>query len=206
MGFVSFLSLRRSGTLAKALQTAVRFAALAAVGMALCTWWAAPAHSAADPTVRVGDFAPNFTLDALEGPPVTLSERLGKRPVLLVFWSFFCFPCQKELPDLQAYAADAGTEPVDVVGICLDGPQFKDRLLPFVKKNNITFPLLYDRETPDFFEIAERYGVAGTPTSFLLDPSGRVRLIHLGLLDHTLLSAGAKEAKRQAFCSDLTKP
>jgi len=36
--------------------------------------------------VAVGTIAPDFTLEALAGPPVTLSEFRGKKNVILVFY------------------------------------------------------------------------------------------------------------------------
>jgi len=36
--------------------------------------------------VTVGSIAPDFTLDALAGPPITLSEYRGKKNIILVFY------------------------------------------------------------------------------------------------------------------------
>jgi peroxiredoxin (alkyl hydroperoxide reductase subunit C) len=36
--------------------------------------------------VKVGDPAPDFTLEALSGPPITLSQYRGKQNVILVFY------------------------------------------------------------------------------------------------------------------------
>jgi cytochrome oxidase Cu insertion factor (SCO1/SenC/PrrC family) len=36
--------------------------------------------------VKVGDVAPDFTLEAFRGPPVTLSRFRGKKNVILVFY------------------------------------------------------------------------------------------------------------------------
>lgn len=36
--------------------------------------------------VKVGDLAPDFTLEALSGPPVTLSGFRGRQNVILVFY------------------------------------------------------------------------------------------------------------------------
>jgi hypothetical protein len=36
--------------------------------------------------VRVGDIAPDFTLEAFKGPPVTLSDFRGRKNVVLVFY------------------------------------------------------------------------------------------------------------------------
>lgn len=156
--------------------------------------------------VRVGDFAPDFTLTSLSGTPLTLSKQIGKQPVLLVFWSFFCFPCQKEMPELQQFAQQVGSQNLSVIGICLDGPEYDERVIPFCRDKGITFPVLHDKETEEYFETAERYGVVGTPTFFLLDPQGRIRLIHLGRLDRDMLVGAVKSARDQSFCAEITKP
>jgi peroxiredoxin len=154
----------------------------------------------------VGDFAPDFTLSTLSGSPLALAQYTGERPVLLVFWSFFCFPCQKEIPEIAEFARQLGPEKLAVIGICLDGPEYAERVVPFCRDKGITFPMVYDKETEEYFETAERYGVVGTPTLFLIDAQRRVRLIHLGRLDPEMLAGAVKAAREQSFCSEITKP
>ncbi len=156
--------------------------------------------------VRVGDQAPRFALKSLSGQAVRIEDSLGRKPILIVFWSYFCFPCQRELPALEELYREIGPENLAVIGISLDGVQYDQRIVPFVKEKGITFPMAYDRETDEFFEVAERYGVVGTPTYFLLDLQGRVRLIHLGRLEKELLVGAVKGVRDQAFCSEITKP
>ncbi|MBI5014918.1 MAG: TlpA family protein disulfide reductase [Deltaproteobacteria bacterium] len=200
---------RRGARLGKALRSLAAAAALAAAVLGVGVQNPTAARGAPPPTtgvVRVGDFAPTFTLPALSGNTFTLSEQIGQRPVLLVFWSYFCFPCQKEIPDLQAFARQLGPENLLVVGVCLDGPEYDERVVPFCRDKGITFPIVHDKETEEYFETAERYGVVGTPTSFLLDAQGRVRLIHLGRLDPEMLAGAVKAARDQSYCSEITKP
>lgn len=156
--------------------------------------------------MRVGDLAPDFALPTLDGRQVRLADRLGRVPVLVVFWSYFCFPCQKELPEIGGLYRSLGPRQLDVIGICLDGPRYGDRILPFVRDKGITFPNAYDRETQEFFEVAERYGVVGTPTSFLLDSEGRVRFIHLGRLDPQVFKGLLKSVGEHTYCAEITKP
>lgn len=164
------------------------------------------APSPADGTVRVGDIAPDFTLESFDGKGLRLGDYLGERPVLLIFWSYFCFPCQTELPQIAELQRQLGTDRLTVLGISLDGPQFSEKVRPFLAAQRITFPNLYDRESPDFFEVAERYGVVGTPTSFLLDSHGRVRFVHLGRLEPAVLAGVIEGAREHTFCAEITKP
>ena len=195
-------------------QTRARVALPCALLLAWLFTMAAPAaagdaEGAPSPTngrLRVGDIAPDFTLTSIDGAPLCLGNCLGDKPTLVVFWSYFCFPCQKEIPDLQKVYEELGAEQFAVMSISLDGPEYEDKLRPFLDKHGITFPTVYDNMTEEFFEVAEKYGVVGTPTSFLLDASGRVRFMHLGRLDADILKGLVRSAKDQAFCSEITKP
>ena len=48
-----------------------------------------------------GKKAPDFSLDNIDGDPVTLSENTGSGPVVLSFWATWCKPCIEELPHLE---------------------------------------------------------------------------------------------------------
>src|SRR5690625_3213867 len=52
--------------------------------------------------IEVGDTAPNFTLETLDGEEVKLSDYRGQK-VLLNFWATWCPPCRAEMPDMQKY-------------------------------------------------------------------------------------------------------
>ena len=45
--------------------------------------------------------AESFTLRNLDGDQVKSHDVIGKKPVLLDFWSTWCKPCLKNLPKLQ---------------------------------------------------------------------------------------------------------
>ena len=158
-----------------------------------------------DGTIHVGDMAPDFHLTTLNGKPMALSEFGKNRITLIVFWSYFCFPCQAEMPELQAFYEEVGQE-VAMATIALDGHQYDNYILPFIADKKLTIPIAYDRETDKFYETAEKYGVLGTPTLFLLDDTGRIRFINLGRMDKSVLKSMIQSVKSKSFCSDIVKP
>jgi peroxiredoxin Q/BCP len=102
----------------------------------------------------VGDRAPDFTLASTQGD-VTLSERLEKRAVLLVFYPGDESPvCSKQLCDYQDHLGDFAGLGVDVLAI---NPQPLASHERFAKRHALTFPLLADAGG----EVCRRYGAAG---------------------------------------------
>ena len=54
---------------------------------------------------KMGNMAPEFTLERVSGGQLTLSSLRGKA-VIVDFWDTWCPPCKKSLPDLQENGAE----------------------------------------------------------------------------------------------------
>ena len=54
--------------------------------------------------------APSFTVYDGDGNATELSEVLGKRPIVVNFWTSWCPPCRSELPDFDDAYDDWGDE------------------------------------------------------------------------------------------------
>jgi hypothetical protein len=65
---------------------------------------APPTTSDASVDLQVGDRAPNFTLTALDGKQMSLSDLRGK-PVMLNYWYASCPGCLAEIPGMQQFYA-----------------------------------------------------------------------------------------------------
>lgn len=147
-----------------------------------------PLHAGVPPAegirmLEIGDAAPDFSIRDPEGFPYRFSEEKGKRPVLLVFWSIFCEPCRIEMPIVQKVHGRHKDSGLDVVAIALDGEPLKGSVLGFVRQEGYTFKVLIDElDSKEMFKAADPYGVAGTPTIYLIDRTGRVAFAKAGRL------------------------
>jgi len=114
--------------------------------------------------------APEFKLAAPDGTPMSLSDLRGK-VVLLNLWATWCPPCAAEMPELNAlYRRYGNAKDFVVVGVDLqEGPE---AVADFAQRNNITFPLLLDR---DGRVTREDYGIRTLPASVIIDREGRIR-------------------------------
>lgn len=122
----------------------------------------------------VGQRAPDFTVQDLNGNPVSLSDFRGKA-VLLNLWSF-CVPCKVEKPIIQqAYRKykDQGFE-VLAVEMGHSAAEVKE----FIAGMNLTFTVALNPDT----SVARLYRIRGEPTTFFVDQQGVIRAVHPGPL------------------------
>ena len=124
--------------------------------------------------VAEGDMAPDFMLPVLNGESVrSLSESNGK--VRYVdFWASWCPPCRASIPDIVALQEELGGDHFEVIAINVD--ERTDDATRFLHR----YPMNYDSLSDPRGAVARAYALPGMPTSFVLDPEGRVTLVHVG--------------------------
>ena len=124
--------------------------------------------------VTEGDVAPDFLLPVLgEGSPKSLSASHGKVRYL-DFWASWCPPCRVSIPDIVALQEELGGTRFEVIAINVD--ERIDDAMKFLKR----YPVNYDVLSDPKGTAASAYALPGMPTSFVLDPEGRVTLVHVG--------------------------
>ena len=152
--------------------TLARLAAAAGVLVlaGLLVWRLAHQHNGTARAIAHGRVvpAPVFRLARLGGgKPVSLAAYRG-RAVVVNFWASDCIPCKQEMPRLQAAAQRWSAKGAAVVGI--DVLDSRGAARGFARAHGVTYAIGYD----DVGDIASRYGVAYTPTTFFVDRRGRI--------------------------------
>ncbi|MDT8366919.1 MAG: TlpA disulfide reductase family protein [bacterium] len=132
--------------------------------------------------LKVGDTVPDFTVGDLTGTAFNMKSTLEeKNGVLIFFWSIFCEPCKAELPVIQKLSRTYREKGIEFVGVAIDGSPMKDALAAFLKQEDYGFRALIDELNPDeSFKVSDPYGVAGTPTLYILDGDGVVKFARVG--------------------------
>ncbi|MCJ7583136.1 MAG: carboxypeptidase regulatory-like domain-containing protein [Candidatus Aminicenantes bacterium] len=122
-------------------------------------------------TLNIGDVAPEFESNQLNGSSIQLSDYLGK-VVLLDFWAVWCAPCLVELPYIKAVYKKYHVEGFEIIGINMDAD--KKKVEDYVKKEGLEYPQLFDGKIWET-EIAKEYGIWSIPHVYLIDREGVIR-------------------------------
>jgi len=144
-----------------------------------------------DPLVdRTQTPAPSFSLPELAWPGrrMSLADFRGK-PLVVNFWASWCYPCQTEMPLLEAaFRSERGA--VQFLGI--DTNDTRSAALRFLKRVRVTYPalVLSDPASP----VATSYGLIGLPITIFISPEGTVMGRHIGQMNAATLQAALELA------------
>lgn len=117
--------------------------------------------------VRVGDLAPDFSANLLNGSTVTLSH-LQDKTVLLVFFDSTCPDCQAQLALLDGVAADFGGKKFEILAISRG--EKRDVVREYIERMGYKFNVGVDPKA----EIYSMYATHYVPRCFVIDSLGRI--------------------------------
>jgi thiol-disulfide isomerase/thioredoxin len=129
--------------------------------------------SSREAIVEIGREAPKFKLPDLSGQVVSLDQYKGK-VVMLDFWATWCGPCRMSMPILESLQKEYSND-LTLLAINLQEP--RDGVRDFVREQSIHSRVLLDEDGA----VGEIYGAGSIPMQVLIDRTGTVRYIVLGV-------------------------
>lgn len=155
--------------------TARKLFVSAALALVIAAAWVGPVVRPARVAARVGGTPPAFTLPAATGGPSTgsfrMSEHLGTRPVVILFWATWCVPCQQELPYYQTLYARYQSQGLRVVAISMDASSTITRVGPAARRLGVTYDVVTDLDTRVTSQLNPR---RAAPFSIWVSREGRI--------------------------------
>lgn len=118
----------------------------------------------------VGECAPNFSLQSVDGKTYSLSQFKGK-VVLLNFWATWCKPCIVEMPSMQKAYLQLKKNNIEILAVSIDTSekeikQFLDNQL----QEHLKFPIFFDSGKV----VSAKYGTFQVPETFIIDKTGKI--------------------------------
>lgn len=119
--------------------------------------------------------APAFTLEGLDGKPVSLSDYKGKW-VVIDFWGAWCKWCIKGFPELKKAYEKYGDKLV-IIGV--DNRDTVEQWKAAVKRFELPWVNVYNPASTAQ-ALLDAYGVQGFPTKAIVNPQGKIVDITVG--------------------------
>jgi peroxiredoxin len=122
-------------------------------------------------TVAIGQKAPDFTLNDVDGNPVSLYSKVGSKLLLVDFWAAWCNPCRQENPNVVKVYKEFNKKGFDVFGVSLD--RSKEDWVEAIAADKLTWTHVSDLQYWNN-AAARLYAVNAIPANFLLDENGTI--------------------------------
>lgn len=121
--------------------------------------------------VKVGDIAPDFTLQYTDGSEFTLSAQRGK-VVMLQFTASWCGICRGEMPHIESRIWQPHKDDADFVLVGVDREEPREVVEEYTAQLGTTYPMLLDERSDAFASYALRK--SGITRNVLIDRDGRI--------------------------------
>lgn len=115
--------------------------------------------------LKPGAMAPAFEVETLKGDKIKLADYKGKF-VFIDFWGSWCGPCKGEIPHIKKLTQNIPNTKLQVLGLANDK---LDALTKYIKDAEIEYPNAIANK-----ELLGAYGISAFPTTFLINPTGKI--------------------------------
>lgn len=120
--------------------------------------------------VKVGDLAPNFKMQMIDGTQMELKDLRGK-VVVLQFTASWCGVCRKEMPHLEKEVWQEHKDK-DFVLIGVDRDEPLEKVQEFISKMGTTYPISLDPNADIFGKFASKK--SGVTRNVVIDKKGKI--------------------------------
>ena len=124
--------------------------------------------------IKVGDMAPDFTVQTTAGETIKLSELRGK-VVMLQFTASWCVVCRKEMPFIERDIWQKHKDKPSFYLLGVDRDEPLDKVNEFAKQTGVTYPMALDPGGDVFALYAERK--AGITRNVIINKEGRIVML-----------------------------
>jgi peroxiredoxin len=121
----------------------------------------------------VGQLAPPFQLEALDGSKFKLADRKG-RVVVLDFWATWCGPCMQSMPVVEDVIREFADRDVELLAVNME--EQPEQVKAIMERHKFKAPVAIDRDGA----VAAKYAVTAIPQTVVIDREGKVARLFVG--------------------------
>ncbi|MDA0262106.1 MAG: TlpA disulfide reductase family protein [Proteobacteria bacterium] len=149
--------------------------------------------------LKNGDLFPDLKKFNLEG---NLPGELSGKIVLVDFWASWCGPCKASFPVFADLHERYKSRGLIVIAISVD--EDAQAMKRFLEKHSPPFSVVRDAD----HELVKEAKIKTMPTSFLIDQTGRIQLVHHGFKSKSTPQEYVKaiEASLKETASEVPAP
>ena len=125
--------------------------------------------------IAVGTQAPSAVVETLDGKTIDIGSYVGKSPMFIEFWAFWCPNCKELEPSLLSLQKKYGSR-MRFLAVAVSVNETKDRVKTFTEKKRYPHQTVYDAKG----EATEAYDVPATSYVVIIDKAGKVVYTGLG--------------------------
>ena len=117
-----------------------------------------------------------FSLSNLENQTLSFEDIKGEKLTLFDFWTTWCKPCLKSIPEINKLYDEFKEKGVAFAGINCDGPRSMARVNPMAKTLGISYHVLLDPN----MELMKELNLNSFPSMAIVNSKGKVVWFHEG--------------------------
>ena len=125
--------------------------------------------------IAVGARAPAALVATLDGKPVDIGSWVGKAPMLIEFWAFWCPSCKELEPKFLALQKKYGSR-MKFIGVAVSVNQTPERVKAYARKHGYHHETFFDSEG----NATDAYDVPATSYVVIVNRKGEVVYTGLG--------------------------
>ncbi len=117
--------------------------------------------------------------DSGQATPITINSLIGKKVILVDFWTYSCINCQRTTPYLNAWYEKYKDNGLVIIGVHTPEFEFEkdyNNVKAAVEKFDIKFPVVLDNDYSTWTAYKNRYW----PRKYLIDIDGYIVYDHIG--------------------------
>jgi thiol-disulfide isomerase/thioredoxin len=146
--------------------------------------------------------------------PFTVRSLIGKKVIMVMFWTYSCINCQREAPYVNAWYDKYHDKGLEIIGV--HTPEFdfeknRDNVLAAVRKFGVKYPVVQDNDYSTWIAYGNQYW----PRKYLIDIDGFIAFDQIGeggydkmekKIQDLLAERDARLGIKEAIPSGIAKP